>query len=98
MLRKILPFIKPENFIFTSAKHLFKAYAKIDDRLSNFSDKDDIELKILFPSYHNKDVTEEELSSKGVIRAGYDWRDGWSNVKQILDRLYEKDMSSEKIK
>ena len=28
-----LPFINPENFIFTSAKHLFKADIKIDDRL-----------------------------------------------------------------
>ena len=90
-LIKNLPFINPGNFIFTSSKHLFKAYAKIDDRLSNFSDTDDVKLKILFPSYHNKDITDEELASKGVIRAGYDWRDGWNNIEQILERAYQAD-------
>lgn len=78
-----LPFIKPGNFIFTSAKHLFKADVKIDDRMPNF-EGDEVEVKILFPSYHNKDVTDEELRSKGVIRAGYDWKNGWNEVLKIL--------------
>lgn len=78
-----LPFIQPENFIFTSAKHLFKANVMIDDRMSNF-EGNEVDVKILFPSYHNKDVDDEELKSKGVIRAGYDWRNGWNEVLQIL--------------
>lgn len=82
-LIKNLPFLKPGNFIFTSAKHLFKADVMIDDRLPNF-DNDDVELKILFPSYHNKGITDEELLSKGIIRAGYDWRNGWNEVLKIL--------------
>lgn len=82
MLLKYLPFLDPGHFIFTSAKHMFKADVQIDDRLSNFDES--IETKILFPSYHNKDITDEELASKGAIRAGYDWREGWANVLNIL--------------
>lgn len=76
------PFLNPEHFIFTSTKNLFKADIQIDDRLSNFDNE--IETKILFPSYHNKDVTDDELKQKGVIRAGRDWRNGWKEVEKIL--------------
>lgn len=82
MLLKYLPFIDPSHFIFTGAKHMFKADVQIDDRLSNLDN--DITTKILFPSYHNKNITPEELESRGAIRAGYDWREGWSNVLSIL--------------
>lgn len=61
-LRKLLPFISPKNFILTSAKHLFKADVQIDDVIANFSD--DVDLKILFTSYHNKNITEEELKKR----------------------------------
>lgn len=77
-----LPFIKPEHFIFTNSKHLFKADVQIDDILSNL-DKH-IETSILFPSYHNKTIPNEELSKKGILRAGYDWRTGWLEVANIL--------------
>lgn len=77
-----LPFIKPENFIFTNAKHLFKAAVQIDDRLNNLSE--DIETTILFPSYHNKDISDKELREKKVIRAGHDWRDGWIEINKLL--------------
>ena len=49
-----VPFIKSEHFIFTNAKHLFRANVQIDDRLSNLDEY--IETKILFPSYHNKNI------------------------------------------
>ena len=81
-LRKTLPFIDPSHIILTSAKHLFVAGIQIDDRIDNFGPH--VNLKILFPSYHNKEITDEELKEKGIIRAGYDWRDGWSNVEEIL--------------
>lgn len=77
-----LPFIKPQNFIFTNAKHLFRADIQIDDRLSNLDNN--IETRILFPSYHNKDITDHELEQKGVLRAGYDWRNGWDEISHIL--------------
>ena len=54
-LIKYLPFLNPEHFIFTSVKNLFKADIQIDDRMNNFDN--DVKMKILFPSYHNKDVS-----------------------------------------
>lgn len=81
-LRSILPFLNPKNIILTSAKHMFKADIQIDDLITNFSD--DVGMKILFPSYHNKDVNDEDLEKCGAIRAGVDWRDGWNNIRDIL--------------
>lgn len=81
-LRETLPFINPNNFIFTNAKHLIKADIIIDDRVPNL--ESDIKTKILFPSYHNKDISEEELQQKDIIRAGYDWRTGWHEVGNLL--------------
>lgn len=81
-LRRTLPFIKPEHFIFTNSKHLFKADIQIDDRISNLDN--DVPTKILFPSYHNMDIKDEELKEKGILRAGYNWRDGWKEVSKIL--------------
>ena len=81
-LVKLLPFINPKHFIFTSSKHLIKADIIIDDLIDNL--KNDIELKILFPSYHNKEYTTDELKCFGIVRAGYDWRTGWEEIKKIL--------------
>lgn len=81
-LRKTLPFLSPEHFIFTSVKNLFKVDIQIDDRLSNLDN--DSEVRILFPSYHNKKIMDEELSSKGIIPAGRAWRSGWEKVAEIL--------------
>ncbi len=81
-LRKTVPFINPEAYIFTSAKHICKADIQIDDRLSNLDYS--IETKILFPSYHNTDISEEILKEKGILRAGYDWRGGWTELANLL--------------
>lgn len=81
-LYTMLPFINPSQYIFTNSKHLLKADVQIDDRLSNLGDN--VETKILFPSYHNKNITMEELNNKQVLRAGYDWREGWEKVGHIL--------------
>lgn len=81
-LIKYLPFLNPEHFIFTSVKHLFTADIQIDDRVENFDNN--VEMKILFPSYHNKNISEDELLEKGVIRAGREWRTGWKEVEKIL--------------
>ena len=81
-LMKYLPFINPENYIFTSSKELIKGDIIIDDKVSNL--ETDIETKILFPAYHNTTVLDEELEEKGIIRAGYEWRNGWKGVEKIL--------------
>lgn len=93
-LRNLLPFINPKNFILTSAKHLFKADIQIDDVITNFSD--DVNQKILFTSYHNKNITEEELKKAGVIRAGDDWRNAWSYIEKMLLPSYTKEISNDK--
>ena len=85
-----IPFIEPEHFIFTNAKYLFKADIQIDDRLSNLNEN--IETCILFPSYHNKTISNDELIKRGILRAGYDWRTGWLEVANILlDQSQVKD-------
>ena len=81
-LIKTLPFLKPESFIFTNTKNIIKADIQIDDRVSNLVN--DIPIKILFPSYHNKEIADEYLSSKNIIRAGKDWRTGWQYILDIL--------------
>ena len=81
-LIKALPFLNAENFIFTNAKHLIKADIQIDDKLSNL--EGDISIKILFPSYHNKNISKEELDKKNIIKAGNDWKTAWSEIEKIL--------------
>lgn len=81
-LLRILPFIHPGKYIFTNAKNIIRADVQIDDILSNL--KGNIKTKILFPSYHNKTISDDELKKYGVIRAGYDWRNGWNEVGNIL--------------
>ena len=81
-LRKNLPFINPQKFILTSSKNMVKADIQIDDYLPNFDN--DTKLKILFPSYHNKNIDDEILKEKNIIRAGYDWKTGWQEISKIL--------------
>ena len=81
-LIRTLPFIEPTHIILTSAKHLFKADIQIDDRLSNLDDS--IPVKILFTSYHNKDIEDTVLKERGIVRAGDDWRNAWKAIENIL--------------
>ena len=71
------PFIDPENFIFTGAKNIFKADIKIDDRLNNL--KGEVTTKLLFDSYHNHDISDEELSQLNVKRVH-----NWNEIADIL--------------
>jgi 5'(3')-deoxyribonucleotidase len=61
---------------------MFKADIQIDDRVQNMDPE--IPTKILFPSYHNRDITDEELKEKGIDRAGYEWRTGWEELERML--------------
>lgn len=87
-LQRILPFIDPRQYIFTSNKSLFNADVQIDDRLSKMENA--VDLKILFPSYHNGDVSDKELKVLGAVRAGFDWKDGWINVGKMLIPNYDE--------
>lgn len=74
--------IPAKNYIFTGAKNLFQADIQVDDLASNLDSN--IPIKILFPSYHNKMISEEELIKRGIIRAGFDWKTGWLETEKIL--------------
>lgn len=78
---KNLPFIKPNNIIFTGSKQVIFGDIMIDDRLDNLNGK--FKTKILFDSYHNKKYSEEELAQKNIIRL--------NNWKEIFKFLTNKE-------
>ncbi len=71
-----LPFIKPENFIFTSRKDVIPTDIKIDDKIENLKTCD---TKLLITAYHNKNISEEELKENNIIRV-----DNWDAIAEIL--------------
>jgi len=72
-----LPFISPNNYIFTTNKEIVNCQIKIDDKLSNLNGN--AKIKMLFDSYHNKDISKEELEKKNIIRVN-----GWKDIEKIL--------------
>ncbi len=76
-LLKYLPFIHPDRFIFTQSKDLVKADIIIDDNPIYL--KEERETKILFDSYHNRNLTNEELKKDNIIRAK-----NWKEIENIL--------------
>jgi len=75
-LVKEFPFLDPKSFIFTSRKDLIACDIKIDDSIDNL--KGDCE-KILFTAYHNKNVTENELTKLGIKRVN-----NWKEIEKLL--------------
>lgn len=75
-LREMLPFISPNKYIFTTNKNLLKFDIRIDDKLENISGAD---TKILFTAWHNRDLSDDELRSKNVIRVN-----NWDDIEKIL--------------
>ena len=80
--------IPSKNYIFTGSKGLFKGDIQIDDLLSNLQATSS-PTKILFPSYHNKEISEETLIENGVIMPTRDWRRGWEEIEKILLKRLE---------
>ena len=71
-----LPFLKPENFIFTNRKDTIPTDIKIDDKVENLETCD---VKLLITAYHNKNISNEELKAKKIIRV-----EDWEQIKEIL--------------
>ena len=65
------PFINPNNFIFMTDKTKIKYDIGIDDRESNLKKCDK---KLLFTEFRNKNLTDEELENKRIIRVN-NWLD-----------------------
>lgn len=81
-LIKNFPFLDPNKFIFTNTKNMIEADIQIDDRLNNL--QGGVETKLLFTSYHNKEITEDDLKRNNVIRVGTTTTNGWSDIRKIL--------------
>ena len=77
-LIKNFPFLDINKFIFTGTKNVFSADVQIDDKLSHLQ-SDNIPLKLMFTSYHNKIYTDEELKEKNVVRVN-----SWAEIAKIL--------------
>lgn len=79
-LQEMLPFIEPEKYIFTTNKNIMNFDIRIDDRLNNLKGA---ETKLLFTAWHNKNISNEELKHKNIIRV--------NNWKEIGDILLNKE-------
>lgn len=82
-LIKNLPFLDPNNFVFTSAKSIINCDIKIDDRPSNLNNA---EKKLLFTAYHNQTISDQELKSQDIMRVN-DWKE--------VEKLLLKDLNLE---
>jgi len=71
------PFIPPNHIIATNVKRIFKADSIIDDRIKHLTGE--YKTKILFSSFHNKNITQEELEKAGAVRA-----DNWKQIGELL--------------
>lgn len=76
-LVKEFPYIKPEQYIFTSNKELINCDIKIDDKINNL--EGNAQTKLLFSAYHNRKITDNELKQKGIIRVN-----SWYEIEKIL--------------
>ena len=78
-LKEKLPFINPNKYIFTQNKKLLNFDIRIDDRISGLENG---KIKLLFNSWSNNTITEEELKEKNIIRAK-----NWYDIESILNKL-----------
>lgn len=76
-LQENLPFIHPQNYVFTNNKDVVNCDIKIDDRPSNLTGTN--VTKLLFTAYHNKNLTNEELNAENIQRV-----DSWEEIEKIL--------------
>lgn len=72
------PFLDPYKFIFVGDKiNTLKFDIRIDDRITNL--RGDDSTKLLFPAYHNFNVTQCELDYFGVKQVS-----GWQEILRFL--------------
>ena len=75
-----LPFLPPENIIFSNQKHLIKGDIMIDDRVEHL--KGDFKHKFLFTCFHNKDIPDSELEKNNITRAK-----DWNHLAKLINSL-----------
>jgi len=77
MLKRHFPFLSPFQHIYIKKKCLLHADVLIDDRPYNFGPH--IKQKLLFTTYHNKNLPEQELAEKKLIRIN-----SWAEIAKLL--------------
>ena len=75
-LREKLPFLNPNNYVFTGDKSIIDCEIKIDDNPNNLKGA---KLKIMYTAWHNKKLSDEYLKENNIIRV-----DNWKEIKKIL--------------
>lgn len=75
-LKEKLPFIKPEQYIFTTNKLLLNFDIRIDDKIQNL---EGAKQKIMFDAWHNRNIDDEKLKKEEVIRVT-----SWKHIEEIL--------------
>lgn len=76
-LKKKLPFINPKQYIFIENKKLIHSDIAIDDRIDNL---ENTEKKVLMTAWHNKNIREDELKERGIVRVN-----NWKEILEMLD-------------
>ena len=71
-----LDFLNPRDFVFTANKSVISTDIKLDDKPINLQGAS---TKLLYTAWHNKKLTQEELSKEGIDRV-----DNWKDVRKIL--------------
>lgn len=71
-----LDFIEPKNYIFAADKSIINCDIKIDDKIDNI---DGASMKLLFTAWHNKELSDEELKKRNIIRVN-----NWKEIGEIL--------------
>lgn len=79
-LKEKLPFINPSKYIFTQDKKIMYFDVRIDDRLSGLENG---ETKLLFNSWSNKSIKDDDLKSKNITRVN-----NWYEIEKILLEKY----------
>ena len=75
-LKEKLSFIDSSKYIFAQNKKLMHFDVSIDDRLSGLENAD---IRLLFNSWSNKTITDDDLKKNNVIRVN-----SWYEIKKIL--------------
>ena len=76
-LKKKLPFISPKQYIFIENKNLIHSDIAIDDKITHLNNS---EKKILLTAWHNKNIRDEELNEKGIVRVNT-----WDEILELLN-------------
>lgn len=78
-LQEKLPFIDSSKYIFTQNKQIMHFDIRIDDRLSGLENGN---IKLLFNSWSNRKLTDEQLQEQNIIRVK-----NWYEIEKILNQI-----------